>query len=225
MNKVSENSHFGSNFARKAGFFFQIRLKMSACFRQLSKFASRWTRKTHLPRVTDQSTLAEVRNLFPEFPDFLSTRYGVTPTPDEDRRSLQHVVQKYGLPPARIVFMELQLASRLAAVRRLSPVEANRWLAATPDGRVLDVRESWERRAGSLPRSRPLDESSLNEVLATWPKETPVLLYCHFGVRSLDAAAYLAQQGFTEIYTLQGGVDAWSQEVDESIPRYTGSWC
>jgi rhodanese-related sulfurtransferase len=175
--------------------------------------------------VTEATTLAELAERYPETDAFLAQRFGRAPTPAEKQMGLGHWADKHGLPPARIVFMELQLASRLSRIRSLAPRDAARLLAETPGVRVLDVRESWERRAGSLPRSFPLDPARLEEILGHWPKETPILLYCHFGIRSVDAAAYLAQQGFIEIYTLQGGVDAWSQEIDGSIPRYTGSWC
>jgi len=46
------------------------------------------------------------------------------------------------------------------------------------------------------------------------------LIYCHHGVRSLHAVQYLAQQGFTNTLSVQGGIDLWSLKVDASIPRY-----
>jgi rhodanese-related sulfurtransferase len=43
---------------------------------------------------------------------------------------------------------------------------------------------------------------------------------CHHGMRSLQVANYLAQNGFAHVVNLQGGIDAWSHEVDPSVPRY-----
>jgi len=43
---------------------------------------------------------------------------------------------------------------------------------------------------------------------------------CHHGIRSQDAAEYFAQAGFTNLYNLRGGIDAWSMLVDPSVPRY-----
>ena len=54
-----------------------------------------------------------------------------------------------------------------------------------------------------------------------WPREEGlIVLIDHQGARSLDAAAYFAGHGFTNVRALLGGIDAWSQEVDPSLPRY-----
>jgi rhodanese-related sulfurtransferase len=47
-----------------------------------------------------------------------------------------------------------------------------------------------------------------------------VVIYCHHGVRSLNAAAYLRQLGFKGAVSLAGGIDLWSQRVDPGVPRY-----
>uniref|UniRef100_UPI00359FA028 rhodanese-like domain-containing protein n=1 Tax=Neisseria dentiae TaxID=194197 RepID=UPI00359FA028 len=52
------------------------------------------------------------------------------------------------------------------------------------------------------------------------PDEGPIVVYCHHGVRSLHTAMYLADAGFDELYNLQGGIDAWSLQVDPAVPRY-----
>ena len=48
----------------------------------------------------------------------------------------------------------------------------------------------------------------------------PIVIYCHAGVRSARAAQYLAQLGYTNVRSMSGGIDAWSLEVDPSVPRY-----
>ncbi|MDD1612848.1 MAG: rhodanese, partial [Methylococcaceae bacterium] len=50
--------------------------------------------------------------------------------------------------------------------------------------------------------------------------EREIVLICHHGVRSLQAATYLAHQGFSNISNLAGGIDAWSLNCDNSVPRY-----
>lgn len=47
-----------------------------------------------------------------------------------------------------------------------------------------------------------------------------IVVHCHHGQRSLRVVAYLRQQGFSNVWSLAGGIDAWSQSVDLSIPRY-----
>lgn len=89
---------------------------------------------------------------------------------------------------------------------------------------VIDVRESWERPYGSIPGSKPFTSVLLNEITFQWPRVTPILTYCHFGVRSLDAAATLSEKGFQNVWVLEGGIDAWAQ-IDRSIRRYEHAWC
>ncbi|MEE8306244.1 MAG: rhodanese-like domain-containing protein, partial [Gammaproteobacteria bacterium] len=48
----------------------------------------------------------------------------------------------------------------------------------------------------------------------------PLVVMCHGGMRSLQVAQYLTDQGFADVYNLSGGIDAWSQEVDPAVPRY-----
>ena len=48
----------------------------------------------------------------------------------------------------------------------------------------------------------------------------PVIVYCHHGVRSMAVAQWLSAQGITNIYNLQGGIDAYSLQADKSVPRY-----
>ena len=64
------------------------------------------------------------------------------------------------------------------------------------------------------------DPAKQNEIVETWPKDTTIITVCHHGVRSLDAAVYLRQQGFTATRSMRGGIDLWSCTVDPNIPRY-----
>jgi rhodanese-related sulfurtransferase len=50
--------------------------------------------------------------------------------------------------------------------------------------------------------------------------ELQIIVYCHHGVRSLNAVAYLRKLGFKKALSLKGGIDRWSTEIDPSIPRY-----
>jgi rhodanese-related sulfurtransferase len=56
--------------------------------------------------------------------------------------------------------------------------------------------------------------------LAELDPSQPLACLCHHGMRSLQVANYLAQNGFAHVVNLQGGIDAWSHEVDPSVPRY-----
>lgn len=184
-----------------------------------------WKKRGDAPvPVTEATRLGEIRSLYPAFFDFLKRRYAISLGPKDTSLTLGALVKNYGLPSAPIVFMELQLEDRAHRVRTL-PARDAADRVKIPDWRVLDVREPWEHRFGSLPKARGLDETLWSVLTKEWEKDTPILLYCHFGIRSLDAANQLMDEGFTNVHVLQGGIDAWSLEVDPSLTRYEGSWC
>lgn len=89
---------------------------------------------------------------------------------------------------------------------------------------LLDVREDWELQAArlDLPGATTvhMPMHSLPARRAELPPAQPVLVLCHHGARSAQCAAYLLQQGHANVYNIAGGIDAWSREVDASVPRY-----
>jgi len=99
-------------------------------------------------------------------------------------------------------------APELAAARRA---------AAAPT--LVDVRTSDERARAKIEGSILLDDEGLRTVSAL-PKDAKLVFYCHTGVRSLSAAEHFRAEGFTDVHNLEGGIDAWSREVDPSVPRY-----
>jgi rhodanese-related sulfurtransferase len=85
---------------------------------------------------------------------------------------------------------------------------------------LLDIRSREEFDAVKLPRARFFTQESMQEILNQWPREDLLVIYDHQGMRSLDAAAYFQGQGFENVKGLRGGIDAWSREIDASVPRY-----
>jgi len=52
------------------------------------------------------------------------------------------------------------------------------------------------------------------------PKERDVVIYCHVGARSAQAAVWMKANGWPQVRSLAGGIDAWSEQVDQAVPRY-----
>ena len=117
-------------------------------------------------------------------------------------------------------------------IAQVSPAHFSAWLeslpAAAPPPVVIDVREPWEVQTASVGadgfsllhipmRDIPARLAQLQQEL---PADQPLACLCHHGMRSLQVANYLAQSGFTEVVNLQGGIDAWSQQLDQSVPKY-----
>ena len=85
---------------------------------------------------------------------------------------------------------------------------------------LVDVRTPGEYEIARIEGCRLVDDAMAKEIVETWPKDTPIITVCHHGVRSLGAAEFLRQQGFTKAKSMRGGIDAWSMTVDPSVPRY-----
>ena len=107
-----------------------------------------------------------------------------------------------------------------AEVQEISSVKASEILKKQPELALLDVRPPEERAKASLAKSRMLDNHVAQEILDSWDMDTPMMLICHQGMRSRQAAQYFTSQGFQEVYNVSDGIDGWSQNVDSSIPRY-----
>ena len=86
--------------------------------------------------------------------------------------------------------------------------------------KLIDVRTPQEYDIARIEGCPLVDQALGKEILDTWPKDTPIITVCHHGVRSLDAAVYLRQQGFTQTRSMSGGIDVWSRTIDPNIPRY-----
>lgn len=88
--------------------------------------------------------------------------------------------------------------------------------------RLIDVRQAWENELAKLPDSVlvPLNEIPARAAEIALEPATMIVCYCHHGVRSLSAAAYLRRLGHVDVRSLAGGIDAWSCEVDPGVPRY-----
>lgn len=105
---------------------------------------------------------------------------------------------------------------------QLSPKELEAWLQSAEPPKLLDVRQLEEHQLVSLPGSTliPLGELySRAEELEAW-KDVDVVVYCHHGIRSLNAIGQLKHLGFQKLHNLAGGIDRWSIDVDRNLPRY-----
>lgn len=113
--------------------------------------------------------------------------------------------------------MEYEISAEVAKEKMQSlPVEAN-----ASEFCLLDVREPWETSLGSIPGARLIPMGDLpSRAHQELDPDAHIVVYCHHGSRSLSATMWLREQGFTRAQSMAGGIDAWSQKVDPSIPRY-----
>ncbi len=85
---------------------------------------------------------------------------------------------------------------------------------------ILDVREKSEYDIARIDGSSLIPLSLLPLKVDELDKNQDTVVLCHHGVRSMMACRYLEGAGFTRLYNLLGGINAWSLECDESVPQY-----
>ncbi len=111
----------------------------------------------------------------------------------------------------------------MSGVPELTPTEfSQRWPAPSPDNAVvlLDVREPAELEIAALPTATHIPMGEIPSRLAELDREVPLVVMCHMGGRSRMVAQYLLGNGYTQVFNLRGGIDAWSTEIDPQVPRY-----
>ena len=86
---------------------------------------------------------------------------------------------------------------------------------------LLDVREPWEFEIAHIERARFLPMGDVpSRAHQELDPEDHIVVLCHHGVRSMNVTAWLRQQGFEKAQSMQGGIDAWSRQVDRTVPTY-----
>jgi rhodanese-related sulfurtransferase len=84
----------------------------------------------------------------------------------------------------------------------------------------VDVREPWEYETAHIEGSTHIPLREIPRNVERFRGAKTVVLFCHHGMRSLDAAAWLESQGIEAARSMTGGIDRWSVEIDPRVPRY-----
>jgi monothiol glutaredoxin len=94
----------------------------------------------------------------------------------------------------------------------------DRLIAGTID--VVDVRPAAARTVAPFPWPHEVLDEASRERMAALNKATPLAFLCHHGNSSRQAAEHFREMGFLDLYNVEGGIDAWSERIDPSVPRY-----
>lgn len=109
-------------------------------------------------------------------------------------------------------------------ISQITPTDLPQWLQSQTAPVVLDVREPTEWHTASVQAEGfTLVQLSMNDIparLAELDPLQPIACLCHHGARSQRVAQFLVQNGFENVVNIVGGIDAWSQQRDPSVPRY-----
>ncbi|WP_239349991.1 rhodanese-like domain-containing protein [Snodgrassella communis] len=105
-------------------------------------------------------------------------------------------------------------------IQTLSATQLQQWQQQNQNFILLDVREDNEVQYAAIPGHHHIPMNMIPLRQNELPDDKPIVLYCHHGMRSMQVALYLQETGFDNLYNLHGGIDAWSREVDASVPTY-----
>jgi rhodanese-related sulfurtransferase len=107
-------------------------------------------------------------------------------------------------------------------VTNIAPVALQDWLKDTARGQplLLDVREPWEYEKAKLDNSRLIPLREIPARFGELDTAADIVVICHHGGRSMQAALFLDRQGYSSVRNLTGGVDAWARQVDPAMPVY-----
>jgi len=104
-------------------------------------------------------------------------------------------------------------------IKDLSPNEFRDFLL-DDEVTLVDVREQWEFDICQIKGAILIPMGEITKNYVNLKKDNKIALYCHSGIRSMRVADFLLSKDFQSIANLQGGIDAWAQEIDTTVERY-----
>jgi rhodanese-related sulfurtransferase len=112
------------------------------------------------------------------------------------------------------------MSSEQPANIEIAPRDVKGKLARGEKFAFVDVREAWEYDTSRIEGSVLIPLREIPMSLEALRKAGEIVLFCHHGMRSLDAASWLRSQGIEDARSMAGGIDRWAVEVDSQVPRY-----
>ena len=105
-------------------------------------------------------------------------------------------------------------------VQTLSVSEFKTWRDDNKDCVLLDVREDGEVAYANIDGHTHIAMNLIPLRHNELPDDKPIVVYCHHGMRSMQVALFLEHAGFSDVYNLSGGIEAWSVQIDPGVARY-----
>ena len=172
--------------------------------------------------ITPTMTMEEILRVFPSAQRALFQRYhvgGCSSCAFQPSDTLEQVCKDHNLLDVNEVLRHLERSHEMDQRMQVEPMDVKAWLDAGEEFRFIDVRTSQEIELASIASAEALDFSDQGKYMGL-PKDTKIVFSCKSGMRSLDIAAYFAGHGFEQVLSMRGGIDAWREEIDPTIPVY-----
>ena len=172
--------------------------------------------------ITPDSTMAEVEAFAPGARRALFARYhigGCQSCGFQPTETLAQVCARNEAIDVDEAIAHIESSHQHDLALQISPADLKTKLEAG-ETKLIDLRTREEFEAVKIPGAQLFSQELQQEIFGTWDKDSDIVLYDHSGDKSLDATAFIIGHGFTQVHSLAGGIDAYSQEVDKSLPRY-----
>ena len=174
------------------------------------------------PTITPEMTMEEILRHFPSAQRALFSRYhvgGCSSCAFQPSDTLAQVCKDHNMLDVNEVVQHLVNSHEMDQRMQIEPKQVKEWLDGGEELRFIDVRTPEEAELARIADAELLDFTDQGKYM-NLPKNTRIVFSCKTGVRSLDIAAYFIGHGFTEVFSMRGGIDAWREQVDPSVPAY-----
>lgn len=161
-------------------------------------------------------SMAEVLERVPSAQRALFQRYhvgGCSACGFQPNDTLRQVCKDHNLLDTSEVIQHILRSHELDQGMQVLPSDVRAWMDSGEEFRFIDVRMPDEVEQTSFAEAEPLDYNDSGKYMEL-PKDTRFVFACATGDRALDVAAYFAGHGFSRVYSLRGGLDAWTQDAE-----------
>ena len=133
--------------------------------------------------------------------------------------TLAQVCKDHNILDVQEVIRTIRVAQEMDTNMQVEPRAVKDWLDRSEDFSLIDVRTPQEWENARMPGAELIDYNDAGRYMEL-PKERPIVFVCQSGQRSLDVAAYFKGHGFSRVYSMRGGIDAWNEQVEPHLQRH-----
>jgi rhodanese-related sulfurtransferase len=172
-------------------------------------------------QIRPEMTMEEVLGIAPSAQRALFQRYhigGCSSCAFQPSDTLAQVCKDHNILDVSEVVRTIEIAQEMDTTLQVEPTDVKTWSDAGEDFSFIDVRTPEEIAVSRIPKAEALDFDDAGKYMGL-PKDRRIVFHCQTGVRSLDVAAYFKGHGFTNVYSMRGGIEAWAEQVDSSVLR------
>jgi rhodanese-related sulfurtransferase len=169
---------------------------------------------THLP-IRPEMTMEQIMAVAPAAQRALFQRYhigGCSSCGFQPEDTLAQVCKDHNILDVKEVIRTIEIAQDMDGNMQVAPLEVQSWLEKGEDFSFVDVRTPDEWSVTRITEAELLDYNDSGRYMSL-PKDRKIVFMCASGQRSLDVAAYFKGHGFTQAYSMRGGIEAWQREV------------